>query len=124
MSYLLQITFKLLSQPKKEKPMLWRLTATSLAAIGLIATQSSASPLGDGPRHHGKRHLTRSAPSLPEIDHFARPNPDYLGWAYVHHSPGRWIYFGPGYTFVPSKGIIDEACDLPTSACPNSSRPN
>jgi hypothetical protein len=104
--------------------MPWRLIAASLVAIGLIATQSSASSLDDGPRHHGKRHLTRSAPSLPELDYIPRPNPDYRGWSYVHHSPGRWVYFGPSYTFVPGKGIIDEACNLPTSACPNSQRAN
>ncbi len=28
----------------------------------------------------------------------------------------------PGYVFVPGKGILDEACNLPTSACPNSER--
>jgi len=32
------------------------------------------------------------------------------------------VYHGPGYVFVPGKGIIDEACDLPTSACPNDQR--
>jgi hypothetical protein len=104
--------------------MFWRLTGASLVAIGLIATQSSASALGDGPRHHEKRHLTRSAPSLPGNDYLPRSNPDYVGWSYVHHSPGRWVYFGPSYTFVPGKGIIDEACNLPTSACPNSQRAN
>jgi hypothetical protein len=28
----------------------------------------------------------------------------------------------PGYVFVPGRGILDESCDLPTSACPNSER--
>jgi hypothetical protein len=28
----------------------------------------------------------------------------------------------PGYVFVPGVGILDEACNLPTSACPNSER--
>jgi hypothetical protein len=28
----------------------------------------------------------------------------------------------PGYVFVPGRGILDEACNLPTSACPNSER--
>jgi hypothetical protein len=29
---------------------------------------------------------------------------------------------GPGYVFVPGKGILGESCDLPTSACPNEYR--
>lgn len=101
--------------------MSWRLVVASLVTIGL-ATQSSASSAGNVQHRHWKSHLTRPASSLPERDHFPRPNPDYVGWSYVHHSPGRWVYFGPGYTFVPGKGIVDEACNLPTSACPNSQR--
>lgn len=99
----------------------WRLVAGSLVTISL-ATQSSASPAGDGQHHHWKRHVTPPAPSLREGDHFPRPNRDSVGWSYIHHSPGRWVYFGPGYTFVPGRGIVDEACNLPTSACPNSQR--
>ncbi len=101
--------------------MSWRLIGASLVTIGL-ATQSSASPAGNGQHHHSKRHLTRPAPSLPERDYFPRPNPGYGGWGYVHQSPGRSVYSGPGYTFVPGRGIVDEACNLPTSACPNSQR--
>jgi hypothetical protein len=98
----------------------WRLVASSLVIVGL-ATQSSASP-ADGQHHHWKRHLTRLAPSMPGQDFFPRPNPGYVGWSYVHHSPGRWVYFGRGYTFISGKGIVGEACNLPTSACPNSQR--
>jgi hypothetical protein len=32
------------------------------------------------------------------------------------------IFGGPGYVYVPSKGIVDEACNLPTGACPNEMR--
>jgi hypothetical protein len=28
----------------------------------------------------------------------------------------------PGYVFVPGKGILNESCDLPTSACSNEYR--
>lgn len=38
----------------------------------------------------------------------------------------RWPRCGPyhwrGYTDVPGRGIIHEACNLPTSACPNEMR--
>jgi hypothetical protein len=28
----------------------------------------------------------------------------------------------PSYVYAPGKGILDEACDLPTSTCPNEKR--
>ena len=30
--------------------------------------------------------------------------------------------YEPGYIYLPKKGIVDEACNLPTSACPNEMR--
>jgi hypothetical protein len=35
---------------------------------------------------------------------------------------GAPIYHRPGYTYVPRQGIADEACNLPTSRCPNEYR--
>jgi hypothetical protein len=32
------------------------------------------------------------------------------------------FYRGPGYIFVPGRGIIDDACNLPTSGCYNEQR--
>jgi hypothetical protein len=32
------------------------------------------------------------------------------------------VYHRPGYTYVPRQGIADEACNLPTSRCPNEYR--
>jgi hypothetical protein len=32
------------------------------------------------------------------------------------------IFGGPGYLYVPRKGIVDKACNLPTGACPNEMR--
>jgi hypothetical protein len=29
---------------------------------------------------------------------------------------------GSGYYYMPGRGIVDEACNLPTSACPNEQR--
>ncbi|MGP0090566.1 MAG: hypothetical protein ACLPKB_11505 [Xanthobacteraceae bacterium] len=37
------------------------------------------------------------------------------GWA-------EGAYQGPGYVFVPGKGILGEACNLPTSTCENQYR--
>jgi hypothetical protein len=35
---------------------------------------------------------------------------------------GGWVYFGSQYTFAPGRGVIDEACNLPTSAYSNTQR--
>jgi hypothetical protein len=41
----------------------------------------------------------------------------------AYRAVGRISIFGrPGYLYVPRKGIVDEACNLPTSACPNEMR--
>ena len=31
-------------------------------------------------------------------------------------------FLGPGYVFVPGRGILGEDCDMPTSTCPNELR--
>ena len=38
------------------------------------------------------------------------------------YAPGVPVYRWPGYIYVPRVGIVDEACNLPTSACPNEMR--
>ena len=40
---------------------------------------------------------------------------------YVPGAGDRLIY-GPGYVFVPGRGILGEACNLPTSTCTNEYR--
>jgi hypothetical protein len=42
--------------------------------------------------------------------------------AFYATPPGVPVYRWPGYTYVPRQGIVDEACNLPTSACPNEMR--
>jgi hypothetical protein len=49
---------------------------------------------------------------------FSGPTPRTYG--YVNVPPGAIV--GPGYVFVPGRGILDEACNLPTSTCPNTMR--
>jgi hypothetical protein len=42
--------------------------------------------------------------------------------AYYSVRPKVSAFRVPGYVYVPGKGIVDEACNLPTSACPNEMR--
>jgi hypothetical protein len=54
------------------------------------------------PRYHSARHVARPAG-------YAAPVPSAT-------------YLGPGYVFVPGRGILGEDCDMPTSTCPNELR--
>jgi hypothetical protein len=100
--------------------MLGRLVATSVIAL-ILAAQGSASSTASPQQRLWKRQI-QPASSTADRASYPRPHLNYIGWAYVHHSPGRWVYFGPSYTFEPRKGIIDEACNLPTSVCPPNQR--
>jgi hypothetical protein len=42
-------------------------------------------------------------------------------YGFLRHVPPNAVT-GPGYVFVPGKGILGESCDLPTSACSNEYR--
>jgi hypothetical protein len=42
-------------------------------------------------------------------------------YGFLRHVPANAVT-GPGYVFVPGKGILGESCDLPTSACSNEYR--
>ncbi len=61
----------------------------------------------------GKQHARSAAHFVPQ--HRRRP---------VAHSvlPQVSVFREQGYVYVPRKGIVDEACNLPTSACPNEMR--
>jgi hypothetical protein len=61
----------------------------------------------------GKQHARSAAHFVPQ--HRRR---------LVAHSvvPTVSVFRGEGYVFVPGKGIVGEACNLPTSACPNEMR--
>jgi hypothetical protein len=42
---------------------------------------------------------------------------------YYTAPPGATVYHWPSYLYVPGRGIAGEACNLPTSTCPNEYRP-
>jgi hypothetical protein len=57
------------------------------------------------------------------IPRFAQPAtlPYAPEYGFLRHVPPNAVT-GPGYVFVPGKGILGESCDLPTSACSNEYR--
>jgi hypothetical protein len=40
----------------------------------------------------------------------------------IHRAFGGMPVYGAGYVYEPRRGIVDEACNLPTSSCPNDQR--
>jgi hypothetical protein len=62
------------------------------------------------------RHAARRATAHREfVRHLGDGAPAYNA---APPNLARW----PGYVYLPGKGILDEACNLPTSACPNEMR--
>jgi hypothetical protein len=121
--------------------------ALALGAMILTSGEALSSPAGTE-QHNWKHHAVEAWQSPGRL---VRPNKDssYIGWSRVpgtetgcaegygrfgcnraqaggsarNHAPARgWVYFGPQYTFIPGRGIADEGCNLPTSACPNHQR--
>jgi hypothetical protein len=104
---------------KRIMEMLFAAAAAIIVAVGVTTTGAIAGSSADNRKirlarpaaHsvvHDRRHLARRAFASREL---------VRGFGYA--APAyRW----PGYVCVPGKGILDEACNLPTSACPNEMR--
>jgi hypothetical protein len=89
----------------------------------LVIASLFVGPLASVAVAHTERHA-RHARGVPARS-FASDKPLYGYYSrhgqYVPGAGDRLMY-GPGYAFVPGRGILDEACNLPTSTCPNEYR--
>jgi hypothetical protein len=96
----------------------------SLMAAAALSITADPAAAGNG------RHV-RHAYAAPRVHHYYGPyragpvpgrtlpyGPEY---GFLRNGPANAVR-GPGYTFVPGKGILGESCDLPSSACPNEYR--
>lgn len=98
----------------------------ALAAItipGLMTTQATADSSA-GPGKHA-RSATHAAPQHRRwhVAHYGFAHRFGEGPAgYYAAPPNVPVIHEPGYHYVPRMGILDEACNLPTSACPNEMR--
>ncbi len=90
-------------------------TGITLAAVALAAARTTAAYSS----HRVKSQSVRPVPHYVAAHRWYAPRGCGPVYAYP---PRTYVYHGPGYTFVPHRGIIDEACNLPTSACPNEMR--
>jgi hypothetical protein len=84
--------------------------------LGLIAISGVAgATVRQGAHAPGAHSHARSQPRYHTARHVARP----AGYAAPVPSAA---YLGPGYVFVPGRGILGEDCDMPTSTCSNELR--
>jgi hypothetical protein len=92
---------------------MWRniLFTAAVVAPAILTTDAMAGSFT--PPETGKQHARSAAHSVPQ---HRRP--------LVAHSvrPKGSIFRGEGYVYVPGKGIVGAACNLPTSDCPNEMR--
>jgi len=105
-------------------PKICLLAPAVVLALGFVATGA----LAHQPTRHGEHQ--KVARTIADARPMARHHHDL-----VRHD--RWVpagvysgyprferpgYAGPGYVFVPGKGILGQDCDMPTSTCPNEVR--
>ena len=98
--------------------------ATALAMFAASPTIAAAGSDNTARPHrlHHAHHAIHSGPAAHRTPIYEGealpPAPEY---GFLHHVPPNAVR-APGYTFVPGKGILGAACDLPTSACTNEYR--
>jgi hypothetical protein len=99
-----------------------------VAAVGLMTTEVFAG----SPPDSGKGLLAPKSVHISSV-HAAALHRRHLAQRELHPGPlasspygeftPRIIAFGGArYIYVPKRGILDEACNLPTSTCPNEQR--
>jgi hypothetical protein len=113
------------------RKMLFAAAPAFVVAFGCMTTGAMASPsahsensqlsrrAGHFAARHGRHVVRREA-----MPAFGRNDAPAYGaipsTVFTHHRPG-YVY-EPGYIYLPKQGIVDEACNLPTSTCPNDMR--
>jgi len=95
---------------------------SALTGASLLALSGTVNPAVAG-NAHPVSHTHTVAAAHPRYFGSYRPLRGYYTQhgQYVPGAGDRLIY-GPGYVYVPGHGILDEACNLPSSTCPNEYR--
>jgi hypothetical protein len=106
------------------RKMLFATVPAAIAVLGSVTPHVMAGSSTD----NGKRQVERSAAHSVVQHRRHLAHRDFVhGFgdgtpAYYAVPPKVSAHRWPGYVYVPGKGILDEACNLPTSACPNEMR--
>ena len=99
-----------------------RLSVVALGIASLLAASSASGPAAASQDRHIRR---QHAAVTPHHGYGGLAGPSY-GY-YTRHGQyvpgaGDRVIRGPGYVYVPGRGILDEACNLPSSTCTNEYR--
>jgi len=75
----------------------------------------------------GVARYARGVPTARAADHGSFANYNPVHGYYTHHDQyvpgaGDRLIYGPGYVFVPGRGILGKDCAMPTSTCANEYR--
>jgi hypothetical protein len=102
-------------------------TAAVAAIVAPVVMTTDAMAGSSTSAEIGKRYARSATHSAPQhhrqhAAHRTFTHRSTEAAAYYSVRPKVSVFRGPGYVYVPGKGIVDEACNLPTSACPNEMR--
>jgi len=98
------------------------LVATAPAAIVVVSFLTTDVMAGSATRDGKHRLAGEAAHAAFHRGHAAHREMVRGFGGSVHSGVPQTIGRGSGYVYFPGKGIVDEACNLPTSACPNELR--
>jgi len=94
-----------------------------MLALGLVSSDALAHrPTRHGPDHMTRRSAVHARTVARHHHHLVRHDLTRPAGPYPAPRIEQPGYGGPGYIFVPGKGILGEACNMPTSTCPNELR--
>jgi len=110
------------------RPTQIRLPAVAAGIASLLVASSASGPAAASQDRHARRahgvaatHHGNFGGYRPLYGYYTRHGHYTRHGQYVPGAGDRLIY-GPGYVFVPGRGILDEACNLPSSTCTNEYR--
>ena len=103
--------------------MLFAIAPAAIVALGFVTTDVMAGSSARDGKHRPAGEVAHAATHRAHAAHremvrgFDRSGSIHSAVPQIV-TTGR----GSGYVYVPGRGIVDEACNLPTSACPNELR--
>jgi hypothetical protein len=109
--------------------MMTRGMVVAAFALGLWANHATAHAADDDAKKLVAHHQLMAHALNRQVHHWTSAHQSSRNAAaygirpYYTAPPGVNVYHWPGYLYVPGRGIADEACNLPTSTCPNEYRP-
>jgi hypothetical protein len=93
-------------------------TAFVVASLGVALAAGDAAAAKRDRHTAAAAHRVRGAERWHGPPHFVRRQPmSDCDYNHPDESAG-----GPGYVFVPGRGILNESCNMPTSTCTNEYR--